>query len=211
MNKTMVAVWLLMALCGCATVMERQSSAEAEVKKGSPVVSVYPLNAEAYSHASLAVLPFRLPEGMDPKLAVRIALLYQDVLLGKAAFPLVKVVERPYGDFAEALQAGRQADVDLVLAGKVNYAREGTELGGARLDLSVRLLNVGTGATVWSISQAMDQPYDYPRSGMGERLLAVLNPPEIKRSVGAPALTNMLMQSAVDIADVVAGARYVRR
>ncbi len=210
MGKVLAWLSVVVALTGCATVVERQSSAEVKVDKGRPVVYIHPLDAETYAHASVGVLPFLLPASMDPRMGQRIAALYQDVLLGKAAFPTVKVLEKPYGDFDEAMAAGRLAGTELVLAGKVNYAVEGTELGGSRLDVTVRLLNVTTGKTVWHISQTMDQPYDYPRKDALHRLATVFGPP-IKRPLGAPVVTNMLVQAAVDMADVMAGSRYVRR
>jgi uncharacterized protein YceK len=212
MKKWMVGLAVILTLSGCATVTERNSSAEVKVNKGLPVVFIHPLEAETYNHASVGVLPFVLPESMNPTLGRRIAALYQDVLLGKAVFPTVKVLEVPYGDFDEAVAAGRSAGVDLVLVGKVNYALDGTELGGARLDLTVRLINVSSGKTVWNIGQAMDQPVDYPKTDNWHRLTAALvGPPTIKRPEGAPVLTNMLVQAAGDMADVMAGSRYVRR
>jgi hypothetical protein len=211
MKKLIVWLTVIMAFTGCATVAERQSSAEVKVNKGVPVVYIHPLEAETYSHATVGVLPFLLPEPMAPKMGQRIAALYQDVLLGKAAFPTVKVLMVPYGDFEEAMAAGRSASVDLVLAGKINYAVEGTELGGSRLDVTVRLLNVSTGKTVWHISQTMDQPYDYPKNDLLHSLSAVMSPPPIKRPMGASVMTNMLAQTAVDMTDVMLGSRYVRR
>lgn len=211
MKKMLVWLAVAVTLTGCATVTERRSSAETKVNKGVPVVYIHPLEAENYAHASVGVLPFLLPEAMDRKMGQRIAALYQDVLLGKAAFPTVKVLARAYGDFEEALAAGRQAGTELVLAGKINYAMEGTELGGSRLDVTVRLLNVNTGKTVWHISQAMDQPYAYPKADMLHSLAAIMGPPPIKRPIGAPVLTNMLAQAAIDMTDVMVGSRYVRR
>lgn len=209
--KVIIGLLVVGALTGCATVTERRSSAEVTVDKGVPVVLIHPLEAETYTHASVGVLPFLLPGSMDPAMGKRIAALYQDVLLGKAAFPVVKVLATPYGDFDEALAAGRAARTDLVVAGKVNYAMDGTELGGARLDVTVRLLNVTTGKTVWHITQALDQPLDYPKNDLRHRLASALGPPPVKRPLGAPVLTNMLVQSAVDVADVMVGSRYVRR
>lgn len=211
MAKLICAVLTLVLVSGCATVTERRSSAEVAVNSGVPVVFIHPLEAESYNHASVGVLPFLLPAGLDPAMGERIAALYQDVLLGKAAFPVVKVLATPYGDFDEALAAGRVARTELVLAGKVNYALEGTELGGARLDVTVRLLNVSTGKTVWHINQAMDQPVDYPRTDMRHRLSRVFDASRIRRPEGAPVLINMLNRSAIDIAEVMVGARYVRR
>ena len=211
MARVVIGLVVVWTLAGCATVTERRSTAEVKVNKGVPVVFIHPLEAETYSHASVGVLPFLLPESMDRALGKRIAALYQDVLLGKAAFPLVKVLATPYGDFDEALAVGRAAGIELVLAGKVNYALDGTELGGARLDVTIRLLNVSSGKTVWHITQALDQPLDYPRDDLGHRLSRALGAPPVRRPLGAPVLTNMLVQSAVDMADVVIGSRYVRR
>lgn len=211
MKKIIVWVSVMMAITGCATVTERQSSAEVKVNKGVPVVNIHPLEADTYRHATVGVLPFLLPEAMGAKMGQRVATLYQDVLLGKAAFPTVKVLEKPYGDIGEALAAGQSAGVDLVLVGKINYAVEGTELGGTRLDVTVRLINVGTGNTVWHLNQTMDQPYDYPKNDLLHRLSAAVDPPPIKRPLGASVMTNMLAQVAVDMTDVIIGARYVRR
>jgi uncharacterized protein YceK len=211
MKKILVYLSLIIALTGCATATERRSSSEVKVNKGVPVVYIHPLEAETYAHATVGVLPFLLPESMDAKMGQRVAALYQDVLLGKAAFPTVKVLAQSYGDFEEALATGRLAGIDLVLAGKINYAVEGMELGGARLDVTVRLLNVSTGKTVWHLNQTMDQPYDYPKTDILHSLAAVMSPPPIKRPLGASVMTNMLTQVAVDMTDVMLGARYVRR
>jgi len=208
-----ILVWLIMAtlMGGCSTVMERQSSAEVKVNKGVPVVLIHPLEAETYAHATVVVLPFLLPEAMSPTMGLRIAALYQDVLVGKAVFPVVKLETSPYGDFTEAMAAGRAAGADLALVGKVNYALEGAELGGTRLDVTVRLINIATGTTVWHLNQTMDQPYAYPKSDLASRVSGAMSPPPIKRPQGAQAMTNMLAQVAVDMADVLVGARFVRR
>ena len=152
--------WLLAAylMTGCASVTEKSSSIQVEVNKGAPVVYIHPLDSRAYQQASVGVPPFILPANMDERMGAGIAALFKDVLLGKQTFPRVKVINDFYGDFEEAMAVGRKHGTDLILAGRVNYALEGTELGGARLDLSIRLLNVNTGKTVWHIGQAMDQP-----------------------------------------------------
>lgn len=201
----------VMLLAGCSTMTERQSSQEVAIKKGAPVVYIYPKDVEAYRMASVGIPVFRLPSNMDSRMGEGIASLFQDVLLGKGAFLKVKIIAEPYGSFDEALLLGKRAGTDLVLAGKVNYAMEGSDLGGARLDISMRLLNVSTGATVWHIGQTMDQPMDYPQSDMLHFLMSSMVPPRIKGSGGAPAMSSMLTQVAVDMADVVGGARYVKR
>ncbi|MDD5758372.1 MAG: hypothetical protein PHI06_04750 [Desulfobulbaceae bacterium] len=211
MKKILACISILVLLGGCATATERRSSSEVKTNKGVPVVYIHPLEAETYAHASVGVLPFLLPESMKAEMGPRVAALYQDVLLGKAAFPTVKLLTEPYGDFGEAVAAGRAASTDLVLAGKINYAIEGTEMGGARLDVTVRLVNVSSGKTVWHINQTMDQPYDYPKTDGLHRLLASFGPPPTRRPMGGSVMTNMLAQVAVDMTDVMIGSRYVRR
>jgi hypothetical protein len=201
----------MVLLAGCSTVLEKQSSAQVEVNKGAPVVYIYPNDAAAYQQASVGVLSFLLPTGIDPAVGMGIGELYKDILLGKQIFSRVKFIGRGYGDYEDAIAAGREHGTDLVLAGRVNYCLEGTELGGARLDVSVRLLNVNTGATVWYIGQSMDQPMDYPRTDIFNFLVSSTFIEPIKRPAGAPVLTNMFAQSAVDVADVLTGSVYVKR
>jgi hypothetical protein len=148
---------------------------------------------------------------MDKRRAEQVAGLFKDVFLGKRVFPAVKQLSGFYGDSQQAIEAGRKAGTDLVLAGSVNYAMEGTELGGARVEVAIRLLNVETGNTVWYIGQNMDQPMDYPDNSFLNRALSSMSPPPIRRANGGSALANMLSQIAVDMADVISGSRYVRR
>ena len=206
-----VLTFLLALLSGCATVTERHSSQDVAINKGVPVVYIHPKDMEAYRMAAVCIPSFRLPANMDQRMGEGIASMFKDVLLGKGAFPKVKTIQESYGSFDEALLLGKRAGTDLVLAGKVNYAMEGSDLGGTRVDLSMRLLNVSTGATVWHIGQTMDQPMDYPKSDFLSLLFGSMGPPPIKSSGGAPAMSSMLTQVAVDMADVVGGARYVRR
>ena len=211
MARIIVFIITVTWLTGCSTMLEKQSSAQVEVNKGAPVVYIYPDDAAAYRQASVGVLPFLLPRGINPEVGLGIGALYKDILLGKHIFSRVKLIRQGYGDYEDAIAAGRQFGTDLVLAGKVNYLLEGTELGGARMDVSVRLLNVNTGATVWHIGQSMDQPVDYPRTDIFNFLISSTFIDPIKRPAGAPALTNMFAQSAVDVADVLTGSPYVKR
>jgi len=191
--------------------MEKQSSTQVEVNKGVPVVYIHPSDAAAYQQATVGVLPFLLPGGVDPAVGMGIGELYKDILLGKQIFPRVQLIGHSYGDYEDAIAAGREYGTDLVLAGRLNYFLQGTELGGAKLDISVRLINVRTGATVWHIGQTMDQPMDYPRTDLFGFLISSTLIEPIKRPAGAPVLTNMFAQSAVDVADVLSGSSYVKR
>ncbi len=202
---------ITLSFYGCSTRSAMQSSQQIKIDKGTPVVHIHPMNHEAYSKASVGVLPFSLPPNMNEEMGAGIAALFKEVLLGKRIYPKVKTIDMQYNNNEQAMAIGKEAGTDLVLAGKINYAIESTELGGARLDISIRMLNVNTKQTVWHINQAMDQPMAYPKTDILNFMLTSTLPQQIRRPMGAPAMTNMLAQSAVDMADVLGGARYVRR
>ncbi|NOX25357.1 MAG: hypothetical protein GXP59_04470 [Deltaproteobacteria bacterium] len=210
-TKILFVFWAVILCGGCSTITEQQASTQVAVKKGAPVVFIHPLNNQAYAQSSVGIMPFALPANMNAGFGAGAAAIFQDILLGKQTFARVKLLSGQYGNANEAITAGRKGKVDLVLAGRINYALTGTEMGGARLDLTVRLINAKTGKTVWHITQAMDQPMSYPQDDMLHSLLNSVTPPTIRRSNGAPAVANMLAQSAEDMADVMAGVMYVRR
>jgi TolB-like protein len=199
----------LLLLSGCAG----HSPGLARVETGSPVVYIHPLVPVAadLSRASVAVLPFIVPDGMDPGQGERVAALFQDVLLGKQAFQTVKMVNRHYGSLAEASTIAGEAGTDLVLAGRIKYLMSGTDLGGSRVELAVRVIDVHTNETVWYIEQAMDQKMDHPDVSLVHRLGSVFSTPPVRDSAGPPVAANMLAHIAVDMADVMAGARYVAK
>jgi len=122
----------------CSTISQRQSSAQVAVQKGAPVVYIHPLEPQTYTILSVGILPFDLASGINPRLGEAAASIFQDILLGRQTFHRVKLLPEHYGNTDEALRAGRRGKVDLIMAGRINYALEGTELGGSRLDISVR-------------------------------------------------------------------------
>lgn len=210
MRKVIMLFLFGFFLFGCAAAPPKWSARPVEVRKNSPVVFIHP-ETNVYNEATVGVLPFQVPGNMTQAQGEGVAMLFKDVLLGKQAFPRVLRLEEPYRDIEAALAFGRKAKVDLVLAGRVNYALEGTQFGGGRVEVATRLLNVHTGNTVWYIEQSMDQPVAYPKSSTLSRFVAAFNPPEIKPSQGGPVVPNMLAQVAVDMAEVMAGARSVSR
>jgi hypothetical protein len=210
MRKIIVGVFFAALLSGCASSQKNWANQPVEVKKNSPVVFIHP-EVNTYQEATVGVLPFQVPTNMTREQGEGVAMLFKDVLLGKQAFPRVLRLEEPYRDIQEALALGRKAKVDMVLAGKVNFALEGSQFGGGRVEVSTRLLNVHTGNTVWYIEQSMDQAMAYPKSSTLSRFFAAFNPPEIKPSQAGPVVPNMLAQVAFDMAEVMAGARSVSR
>jgi hypothetical protein len=210
MRKGIVVVLLGLLLAGCASNQKNWANQPVKVKKNSPVVFIHP-DVNTYQEATVGVLPFQVPTNMTREQGEGVAMLFKDVLLGKQAFPRVLRLEEPYHDIQEALALGRKAKVDMVLAGKVNFALEGSQFGGGRVEVSTRLLNVHTGNTVWYIEQSMDQAMAYPKSSTLSRFFAAFNPPEIKPSQAGPVVPNMLAQVAFDMAEVMAGAGSVSR
>ena len=208
MQKMMIVLFMLMLFAGCATT--GPATVDIPMQKGSPVVYIHPLS-EFDRDVTVGVLPFQVPDNMGKDQSDGVATLFKEVLLGKRAFRTVRLLEVPCMGLDDAVAVGKRAGVDFVLTGKVHYAIEGTELGGARTEMSIRLISVGSGNTIWYIAQSMDQRMDYPDLSFGHRLLASFSPPPVRKSAGAPAVPNMLLQMASDMADVMAGAESVRR
>jgi TolB-like protein len=201
-------IFLLLAGCAGQSVVDRPA-----MTTGAPVVYIHPLVpvAAELNRNSVAVLPFLVPNGMDIGEGEKVAALFRDVLLGKQAFQTVKLVNRHYGSLTEATAIAREAGTNLVLAGRIKYLLSGTRVGGARVELALRVIDVLTGDTVWYIEQAMDQQMDRPDLSLAHRLGSVFSTPPVRAPEGPPAVANMLVHIAVDMADVMAGDRFVAK
>ena len=208
MIKKIIFAITILLLVGCAE--KQQNINDAGIRTNSPVVYIHPLNDNIY-RSSVAILPFQVADGVDITLSRRVAALFRDVLLGKRSFTTVKLANSEYTSLPETVKIGREADTDLVLVGRVNYVMAGTGMGGAKVDISVRLLDVKTGDTIWYIEQTMDQQMDYPDVSFGHRLAAIFSIPEIRPSEPPPTVPNMMAHIAVNMADVMTGAGTVNR
>jgi TolB-like protein len=206
MRYILLAILGLVLFCGCAGLY--QSSA-VKADKAAPAIIIHPVDEDDYQQASVGVLPFQVPANITREQGQGIAALFKDVLLAKQVFQTVRLLDRPFNNPEEAIQFGRQAGVGLVLAGRLNYAVDSTELAGARVEVSLRLINVSTGNTVWYIEQGLDQPMDYPDVGFVNRLLTSFSPPVVRRPAGPPAVPNLLARIASDMADVFIDRRTV--
>ncbi|MCB2182839.1 MAG: hypothetical protein KQH63_12470 [Desulfobulbaceae bacterium] len=198
---------LLSLLVGCAG---HAASDRAEIETGSPVVYIHPMTADL-GQASVVILPFNVPPGIDIREGEKVGALFQDVLLGKQAFRTVKMVNQHYGTLDEAARLAGEAGADLALAGKIQYLLSGAKLGEARVDVSVRVIDVRSGNTVWYIEQTVDQRLDYPDLSFKKRLADIFSTPALRSSEGAPTVPNMLVHIALDISDVMAGSRAVAK
>ncbi len=177
--------------------------------KNAPVVYVYPLSELDLKSKTVAVLAFQTPANVDRAVGVGVAGLFRDVLLGKRAFKGVMLLEKNFYALPQAVDLGKKAGVDLVLAGRVNYQFAGYELGGDRLDVSLRLLDTKSGDTVWYLGQTLDKPMTYPEKGFWTRLRTAVNVPATRSQSTQPEVTNMLVRIAEDMSEVLAGARTV--
>ncbi|OKY76301.1 MAG: hypothetical protein BM485_03365 [Desulfobulbaceae bacterium DB1] len=204
MARYLILIIFLLA-GGCAW----HNQERAEVTTGSPVVYIHPVSATDLSKKSVVIPPFLVPEGIDIRQGESVAALFQDVLLGKQAFQRVKLEKTHYGSLEEAIRLGKEAGVDFVLAGQVHTLLSGTNMGGGRVDLAVRLIHVTSGDTMWYIQQALDQKMLHPDVSLLHRLSSVFSVPPVRPSEGAQVSVNMLAHVALDMADVMAGARYV--
>lgn len=212
MRNGIALLILVFLLVGCSgkTPQTGWKHQPVEAKKNAPLVLIFP-EENLYQEAILGVLPFQVPANLRREQGEAVGVLFKDVLLARQAFPRIVAIREPYLSQEEAVVMGRKAGVDLVLAGRVTHALEGSQFGGGRLEVAIRIINARTGNTIWYVEQSMDQPMAYPKSSTMDRFVAALNPPEIKPSQAGPVLPNMLNQVAYDFADVIAGARAVGR
>ncbi|MFZ5764318.1 MAG: hypothetical protein ACOY4H_01830 [Thermodesulfobacteriota bacterium] len=205
MVRCMILVFLLLlVLSGCAA-LDQQGAA---VETGSPVVYIHPVVADLQKF-SVMIPPFLMPTDLDTRQGERVAALFQDVLLGKQAFRRIIRTETPYRTLEEARRIGREAGVDFVLAGQVHTLLSATTLGGGRVDVAVRVIEVASGDTVWYIQQAVNQQMAHPDLSLSRRLTSIFSLPPVRPAEGAPVAVNMLVHVAFDMADVMAGARSV--
>ena len=132
-------------------------------------------------------------------------------MLGKQAFKTVKLGQRHYDSTGEAVELANELGTQLAMAGRINYLVSGAKLGGNRVDVSVRVIDVKSGNTVWYIQQAMDQKMNHPDVSFKHRLGSIFSIPPVRSSESAPVVPNMLVNIAVDMSEVMAGARSVEK
>ena len=181
-----------------------------EFQKGAPVVYIHPLY-ELDHQKDVAVLPFQMPDNIPGAEGRKVAALFKDVFLGARTFERVRQVDEYYGSLDDAITVGRLAGADYVLAGAVKSIMEGSELGGARAEVAVRLLDCRDGNTLWYVEQAVFQPLDQPDLGFWHRLKISLTMPPVRPTLAAPAAPNLLSRVAYDVAVVIGGVQKVGR
>jgi hypothetical protein len=201
-----VVVLLLVGLlvCGCSRLWPGKAASDSTLRAGAPVVYIHPLGDIGWEK-KVGVLPFQVPANAASGQGLRVAALFKDVLLGKKVFRTVEQLVAPYGTLQEALAIGRKHGLDYVLAGRLGTVLEGSELGGARVEVAVRLLATSSGDTLWYMEQAVVEKIDYPDQRLRARLRTVFSPEPIRTSGDPSPVPNMLARVAADMATVMAG------
>lgn len=204
--KNLWLVVLCVLLGGCSWLSSSHFDPDIPVRTGETVVLVHPLGDVGWE-TKVGVLPFQVPANVKPGQGIRVAALFKDILLGRQTFRTVRQLSPPFGNLEEAVSIGRRLGVEYVLAGRVDSILEGSEFGGARIAVSVRLLATDSGDTVWYLEQALEQEMDYPDVGLLDRVAAIVSTPPIRQSTGGRAVPNMLARVAMDMATVMASQR----
>lgn len=211
MKSLLLIAMVVLLFSGCSLFKTTPLSFNVETEKGVPIVYIYPLTGVVQQDVVVGALPFASAANLNREDSLGISALFKDVFLGKQVFTTIKQLFTPYSDLEDAVALGREAKVDFVLAGRINYVVEGTELGGSMVDVSLRLLDVYTGHTVWYIEQTMKQQMDQPTVDMVSRLRQSFSPPPIRSSTVLPAIPNMLLKIAVDMAHVMTSTKRVSK
>jgi hypothetical protein len=207
---TILAVILMLSGCSGLLNYDKAHLKKEYIHKESPVVYIYPFN-NVYSQASIGVLPFQVPANMTTHQGKGVASIFQEIMLSKGVYRQVQRIDKAYGNLDEAIKIGKNAKVDLVLAGVINYALEGGEFGGAKVDLSIRLLNVNTRNTVWYMEQTIIQEMEYPKNDFMTRLASSFSPLEIKRPANTSYVPNMIARIASDMTSVIGGEKNIEK
>ncbi len=198
-----MAVLVFAALAGgCAAFSGERASG---LEESPPVVYVRPLEPELYRGARLAVLPFA---AAGRELGTAAAAVFRDVFLASGLFRSVILVDETAGTRKEALAAARGAD--LALFARVNRAFVDGGAGGSELDISLRVLHVKSGDTVWYIRQRIRRPVNWPRQDLATRLKRTLGPTPPLTPLSPQVMPAMLQTAALDMATVM-GAGFAGR
>lgn len=174
-------------------------------KPVKPTANIWPLHGDL-RQASVLVMPFQVPAGMAREKGEEAASVFQQELLARQVFKRVKIANRHYGSLAEARATGRGARVDLVLAGRLTRVLVGADLGGSSLAVSLRLVDVASGNTVWFLEHSLEEPPDYPDLSFASRLARIFSTAPV-RPASSPRLSLMLSQIAADVAVIIKGDR----
>ncbi len=111
-----------------------------------------------FRRAKLAVLPFDAPD-YAAGVGTRIAAIYVQELLRRGAFAQPMAMPYSAGSDEEAILMARRENFDLVMRSQIEYLLDGSGAMPTHLDTNVRILDVRSGRTLWSLKQkAFSEP-----------------------------------------------------
>jgi len=193
----LVLVLMFLPACGLAP---GPRAARDGIVESAPVVYIHPLQPGLYRGARVAILPFSAEQY---ELGLTAAAAFRDVFLASGLFKAVFVVDKQVETRTRAIEAA--GDADMVVFARINRAFVDGGVGGAGLDVSLRLLHAKSGDTVWYIRQSLDRPVRWPRKDLVARLGRAMGPEPVLAPSEAAVLPNMLQLMARDMARVMAG------
>ncbi|MFP3983791.1 MAG: hypothetical protein ACLFV2_08905 [Desulfurivibrionaceae bacterium] len=206
-GKILPAFLLTAVLIGCSPSLPGKPGQDPSITSYNPRVYIHPASADL-SQASVAVLPFQIPADMESVRGREIAALFQQTMLEKQVFHKVKLTPDRYGTVEEAMEIARGEQVDLVLAGEVNQIISGSSLGGGRLNLSLRIIDLDSSDTVWYIEQTVDQDIAYPENSMIDRLKRIFSTSRMPEKKVVPTVPVMLTRISQDICRIIKAGHY---
>lgn len=206
-GNILLACLLTAVFAGCSPALFGKAGQDPPITSYDPRVYIHPASADL-SQASIAVLPFQIPSDINTVRGREIAALFQQTLLEQQVFHKVKLAPDRYGTVEEAMEIARREQVDLVLAGEVNQIISGSRLGGGRLNLSLRIIDLNSSDTVWYIEQTVDQDMDYPENSLIDRLSRIFSPPRMPEKKVVPAVPIMLTRISQDISRIIKAGNH---
>ncbi|MFO7761350.1 MAG: hypothetical protein R6V20_07025 [Desulfobia sp.] len=206
-GRILLSCLLAVTLTGCSCPLPKNKAQTPSTTSYEPRVYIHPASADL-SQASIAVLPFQVPANIEKVRGEEVAALFQQTLLRQQAFHKVKLMPDHYGTLKEAMEIGRDEKLDLVLTGKINYLISGSSLGGGRLNLSLRVIDLTSFDTVWYIEQTVDQAMGYPDNSLFHRLGRIFSTPPIPEEDPALTIPVMLTRISRDISRIIKSGHY---
>lgn len=206
-GKIFLSCLLAVFMAGCSWSSPENEREMPPTNSHEPIVYIYPVSTDL-NRASIAIPPFRIPADMEAVKGEEVAALFQQTLLREQAFRKAKLVPDPYGTIKEAMKSARSENVDLVMTGKVNYILPGSSLGGGKLNLSIRVIDLNSSDTVWFLEQTVDQEMTYPDNSLLKRLSRIFSPPPVPAKKNAPTIPVMLSRISRDMTRIIKAGHY---
>ncbi len=207
MGKIFLGFLFLSILTGCSRPSLENSRELPPIASNKPRVYIHPTSTDL-SRATIVVPPFQIPAAITSIRGEEVAALFQQTLLRQQVFHKVKLVPNRYGTVQEAIEFGHEKDADLILTGTINHILAGSNAGGGRLSVSLRVIDLASSNTVWYMEQTVSQAINYPDNSLLGRLSRIFSPQPIPRDTPAPSIPAMLSIVSMDMSRIIKSGRH---